>query len=191
MQEKWQEIISRIKLSDQSAFRELVEHYQHKAFSLTFRILGDEEEAKDAVQEGFIKIWQNIKNYNPASQFTSWMYRIMANCAIDRFRKIRRQNEVALDLVPEKLHKIYTNEPDVTMDNTEMASMIRMLAGNLPEKQQLVFILRDIQGMESSEVQSVLGISETQVKSNLHHARKSIRKKIESIFNMNGVHNER
>ncbi|MFC2102178.1 RNA polymerase sigma factor [Bacteroidota bacterium] len=191
MQENWQEIISRIKSSDQSAFRELVEHYQHKAFSLTFRILGDEEEAKDAVQEGFIKIWQNIRSYNPASKFTSWMYRIMANCAIDRYRKLQRQNEVTIDLVPETSMNGLSSDLSAAMDNQEIARTIRFLSGKLPEKQQLVFILRDIQGMESYEVQSVLGISETQVKSNLHHARKSIRKKIEAVFNMKGVYNER
>ncbi|MBE0648486.1 MAG: RNA polymerase sigma factor [Bacteroidales bacterium] len=182
MQEKWQEIITRIIAGDQEAFREVVEYYQHQAFSLTFRILGNEEEAKDAVQEGFIKLWQNIKSYNPANKFTSWMYRIMANCAIDRYRKLQRQNEVTINLVPETSMRSFYGDPNTSMDNQEIARMIRLLAGKLPEKQQLVFILRDIQGMESAEVQTVLGISETNVKSNLHHARKSIREKIDRIF---------
>ncbi len=184
MKENWQEIITRIIKGDQEAFREVVTSYQHQAFSLTFRILGNEEEAKDAVQEGFIKIWQNIKSYNPASQFTSWMYRIMANCAIDRFRKLRRQLEVPIEQVPESWFAGNRNEPNALMDNKEMALMISFLADKLPEKQQLVFILRDIQGMESAEVQVILGISETQVKSNLHHARRSIREKIDRIFQL-------
>ena len=182
MQEKLQEIIPRIIKGDQEAFRSIVDHYQHPAFTLTFRIIGDEEEAKDAVQEGFIKIWQRIESYKPFHKFSSWMFRIMANCAIDKVRKIRRRNEVTMEEVSGKLQKIYSGDPDVTMDNKEMARMIRILAGRLPEKQQLVFILRDIQGMESPEVQDILGISETRVKSNLHHARKSIREKIDRIF---------
>jgi RNA polymerase sigma-70 factor (ECF subfamily) len=182
MKEKWQEIITRIIAGDQDAFREVVEYYQHQAFSLTFRILADEEEAKDAVQEGFIKIWQNMRSYNSANEFTSWMYRIMANCAIDRYRKLKRQNELAIDLFPETSMAGSSGDPNASMDNQEIARTIRSLAGKLPEKQQLVFILRDIQGMESVEVQTVLGISEANVKSNLYHARKSIREKIDRIF---------
>jgi len=181
MQEALQENIRNILKGDQEAFSTIVKYYQQQAFALTFRILGDEEEAKDAVQEGFIKIWQHIESYKPANKFSSWMYRIMANCAIDRVRKIRRRNEVAMEEFSEKISKNYLGDPDVAMDNKEMARIIRILAGNLPEKQQLVFILRDIQCMESAEVQVILGLSETNVKSNLHHARKSIREKIDRI----------
>lgn len=182
MQENLQNTIRRIIEGDQEAFRKLVEAYQHQAFVLAFRILRDEEEAKDAVQEGFVKIWRNIKNYNTANKFSAWMYRIMANCSIDRIRKIHRRNEVTLEEDREDITGIRKTEPDMIMDNKEIARTIRILAGKLPEKQQAVFILRDIQGMESAEVQTILGISESQVKSNLHHARRSIRSKLEMIF---------
>lgn len=182
MQKNLQEIIGRVISGDQEAFREVVEHYQHQAFSLAFRILGDEEEAKDAVQDGFIKLWQHVEKYNPDNKFSSWMYKIMANSAIDRIRKIRRLQEVSLEAFSDKFEKICAGEPDVTMDNKEIARMIGMLADGLPRKQRLVFILRDIQGMDSAEVQNILGLSENNVKSNLHHARKLIREKIDRIF---------
>jgi len=182
MQEKWQEIIPRIIKGDQTAFRELVRFYQHQAFTLTFRILGDEDEAKDAVQEGFIKIWQHIGTYHPGNKFSSWMNRIMSNCAIDRYRKIRQMKEVKMENYSEIIEKIVDSGPDLKMDNKEIAQIIRLMASALPEKQRLVFILRDIQGMDSSEVQEVLGLSDTTVKSNLHHARRSIRNKIDRLF---------
>lgn len=183
MTEELQQTIGRIRNGDQMAFRKLVEHYQHMAFTLAFRILGNEEDAKDAVQDGFVKVWQNIETYNPANKFSAWIYRIMANTAIDRSRKIRRNNEVALDEASDKFLRMKKHDPNRIMDNLEIARMIKALAGDLPEKQQAVFILRDIQGMESSEVQAILGISEVHVKSNLHHARKAIRKKLSGLFN--------
>ncbi|NQV03530.1 MAG: sigma-70 family RNA polymerase sigma factor [Bacteroidia bacterium] len=155
MQENLQEIFRRIKKGDQEAFRRVVEHYQQPAFTLAFRILGDEEEAKDAIQEGFIKIWQHLERYNPTQKFSSWMFRIMANCAIDRIRKIRRRNEVTLEQVPEIMEKACSQDSEITLDNREMAQLIRILAGELPEKQQLVFILRDIEGMESAESEEI------------------------------------
>ncbi|MBN1198817.1 MAG: RNA polymerase sigma factor [Bacteroidales bacterium] len=181
MQDRITSIIKRIVDGDNQAFREVVESYQQQAFSLTFRILGDEEEAKDAVQEGFIKVWQSLKSYRSDYSFTSWMCRIMAHAAIDRLRKIRRQKEIQLDPDPERMNTLFRGNPDVTMENKEIAHIIRILADGLPVKQRLVFLLRDIQGLKSVEVQAILGLSETRIKSNLYHARKSVREKIDRI----------
>lgn len=182
MKEDLQDIIPNIISGDQKAFRTLMEQFQQPAFALAFRILGHEEEAKDAVQEGFIKIWQNIRTYTPGKKFSSWMFRIISNCAIDRLRKIRRQHEVRYEEVAVTLGKFSSDDTDTKMDNREIAQLVQFLARDLPEKQQLVFILRDIQGMESIEVQEILGLSENTVKSNLHHGRKTIRQKIERMF---------
>ncbi len=181
-----QELATKIKHGDQAAFRQLIEGFHQYAFALTFRILCDEEEAKDAVQEGFIKIWEKICSFDPSHKFTTWISRIFTNSAIDRLRSIKRHNLVRLDQVPDKLEMICAGSSDTKLDNQEMAQLIRSLAGDLPEKQQLVFILRDIQGMESSEVQEVLDLSETVVKSNLYHARKRIRRKLIQIITYEG-----
>lgn len=173
-----QEIIERVKKGDQAAFRRIVEEYRQQAFSLAFRIMCDEEEARDVVQESFIKVWQKIETYNMTQKFSTWLYKIVANSAIDRLRQIKRHNLINLDKVISKIEYLNLDNMQMEIDNKETAQLIRWIAEGLPEKQQMVFILRDLQGVDSSEVRQILNLSENSVKSNLYHARKAIREKL-------------
>ena len=176
-----QEIIKQIQRGDKNAFRVLVEKYQQTAFRLAFRMLGDEDEARDVVQDSFIRIWEKFDTYNEKEKFTSWMYRIISNRAIDSLRDIRRRAGISLaKLNPGKLE---TGESgaDIRMENQEAGELIRLITRGLPEKQQLVFSLRDLQGLSSQEVQEISGMTETAIKSNLYHARKAIRDRLIAI----------
>lgn len=173
-----QEIIERVKKGDQAAFRRIVEEYRQQAFSLAFRIMCNEEEARDVVQESFIKVWQKIETYNMTQKFSTWLYKIVANSAIDRLRQIKRHNLINLDKVISKIEYLNLDNMQMEIDNKETAQLIRWIAEGLPEKQQMVFILRDLQGVDSSEVRQILNLSENSVKSNLYHARKAIREKL-------------
>jgi len=176
------DIIDQIKNGSQQAFKSLVEEYQQYAFTLAFRILGNEEEARDAVQDSFIKIWQKINTFDGKAKFTTWMYRIVTNKAIDRLRLIRRINHVNIDDVSDKLNDLYQSDSIVQLDNKDLGQMIRFISEGLPEKQRLVFIMRDIQGLDSSEVQQILEMPDSAVKSNLYHARKEVRDKLSKIL---------
>ncbi len=176
------QIIHQIKKGNQSAFRLLVEQYQAYAFKLAFRIVCNEEDAKDVVQESFIKIWRNISNYNASTKFTTWMYKIVTNSAIDLYRKNTRHSAISLD---ESIGIVLEAEQDSTnknQSNRELSILIKKMADDLPEKQRLVFVLRDLQEMDSREVQEILEISETMVKSNLYHARKTIKEKLLTLM---------
>jgi len=173
-----QEIIERIKKGDQAAFRSIVEEYRQQAFSMAFRITCDEEDARDVVQDSFIKIWQKIETYDMTQKFSTWLYKIVANSAIDRMRQIKRHNLVKIENVMSTIDHINLDITQKEDDNKETARLIMWLAEGLPEKQKIVFILRDLQGVDSSEVQQILNMSETSVKSNLYHARIAIREKL-------------
>ncbi len=177
-----QEIIKQIQKGDKHAFRVLVEKYQQTAFRLAFRMLGDEDEARDVVQDSFIRIWEKFDTYNENEKFTSWMYRIVSNRAIDSLRAIKRRAGISL----EKLHpeKLETREAgaDIILENQEAGELIRFISCGLPEKQQLVFSLRDLQGLSSQEVQEISGMTEDAIKSNLYHARKAIRDRLTPIL---------
>ena len=177
MEQDLKEIIERSRQGDQPAFRKLVERYRHKAFSLAFRMTGDEEEARDVVQEAFIKIWKKLGIFDMDKNFSTWMYKIVMNSSIDRIRQIKKQRQVSLETVKPYL----TNMEDDSgrhLENQEIAALIRWSANGLPEKQKAVFILRELQGLESEEVEQILGIPETSVKSNLYHARQAIRERL-------------
>jgi RNA polymerase sigma-70 factor (ECF subfamily) len=173
-----QEIIERVKKGDQAAFRRIVEEYRQQAFSMAFRITCDEEEARDVVQDSFIKIWQKIETYDMSQKFSTWLCRIVANSAIDRMRQIKRQNLVNLEQAIGRIDHLNVDNTQKEDDNKETARLIRWLAEGLPEKQQLVFIMRDLEGIDSPEVMKILNMSETSVKSNLYHARITIREKL-------------
>ena len=91
MPENLHETIACIRNGDRTAFRKLVTMYQQPAYRLAFRILGNEEEARDAIQECFIKVWQKIGSFDTSREFVPWMYRILANTSLDRLRTMKRQ----------------------------------------------------------------------------------------------------
>ncbi len=160
----------------------LVEKYQQQAFNLAFRMLGDEDEARDIVQDSFIKIWEKFNTYNDKEKFSSWMYRIVSNTAIDSIRSQKRRPAISLEnLIPETLAAA-EGGIDIILENREAGELIRLITAGLPEKQQLIFSLRDLQGLSQKEVQEICGMAETAIKSNLYHARKAIREKLSAIL---------
>ena len=177
-----EEIILKVKKGDKASFRLVVEKFRQPAFGLALRILCDEEEARDTVQDSFIKIWQKIDTYDMNGKFSNWLLRIVANTAIDRMRQIKRLNTVHLDKIINHIDMLKLEDNEAAIENKEYAGLVKWLSEGLPEKQKLVFILRDIQGMEAAEVQKVLHMADTSVKSNLHHARMTIRKKLLNII---------
>jgi len=157
---------------DVHAFRVLVERLQTYAYTLAFRILLNEEEAKDAIQDSFIKVWKNLGSYNGKYLFTTWMYRIVVNTCIDRLKEIKKHSEIYSDSISES-----SNAED-SIINRELAKQIRQLSKELPQKQRIIFILYDLQGLSLDEASEVLKMSKGLVKSNLYYARKSIKEKL-------------
>jgi RNA polymerase sigma-70 factor, ECF subfamily len=181
MHDQLNAIVKKVQSGNKRAFGMLVDELQQFAFSLAFRILCDEEEAKDAVQESFIKIWKNIGKFDPSRKFTTWMYTIVTRCSLDRLKSIKRKNQIRIEDVVHEIDTLLNGDYSQQIDNFEMGQLIRFLADGLPEKQKLVFILRDLQGLDSLEVRVILDESETFVKSNLYHARQAIKEKLNKI----------
>jgi RNA polymerase sigma-70 factor (ECF subfamily) len=177
-----EKIIEQVKNGDQAAFRKIVEEYRQLAFSLAFRIMCDEEEARDVVQESLIKAWQKIETYDIKRKFSSWLGRIVVNTAIDRMRQIKKHNLVSIDRVVALIERLDEGTDQARFENEDLGRMINWIAQGLPEKQKMVFILRDVQGSDSPEVQQILDMSETSVKSNLYHARMAIREKLIKVI---------
>jgi len=89
---------------------------------------------------------------------------------------------IDIDKVSENLFYLEKDGPDVRLENQELGNMITLISEGLPEKQKLVFVLRDIQGFDSVEVQKMLDMSETSVKSNLYHARQIVRQQLSKLL---------
>lgn len=153
------------------------------------RLLCDETESYDVVQETFIRVWNHIHRFDPGRKFTTWMYTIVTNLCLDRLRTIKRNRMLftSRDQDPQ----IFDIQDDLDLyeieSNEELAGMIKGLTGELPMKQRLVFTLRDLQDLSVEEVSEVAGMSVGSVKTNLHYARRRIRKLMAEKYNVGSL----
>lgn len=164
-------------------FRKLVEVTSPFAYSVAFRMLGDEELAKDVVQETMVTVWQKLHRIKSAEVYKTWIYRIVVNKCYDQLRKRKRNMEFIAD---EKTWALISNTlsqgPCSALENKEIAGVIAILTEKLSSKQKAVFVLSDLEGMSNDEVSAITGISKTAVKANLYLARKSICEKVEKYM---------
>jgi len=171
------ELVARSREGDQGAFRELVERFQGYAFRLAFRLLADEDEARDVTQEAFIRVWRHLDRYEPRTRFSTWMYRIVTNLAYDRLRAGRRRKRV-VDAVTLDAQESRAPDSAALHENAELAGRIGELVDELPPKQRVVFVLRDLHGLTVQEVAEMLNTAPGTVKANLSYARQKLRERL-------------
>jgi RNA polymerase sigma-70 factor, ECF subfamily len=176
-------IIEECRSGNFNNFRRLVELTSPFAFSLAFRILGDEDLARDVVQETMVTIWQKLVNIKSAEVYKTWIYKIVINKCYDQLRSKKRNREHVADektwlILSERLSQL----PSSQMENNEIAMIIEMLTDKLSPKQKTIFILSEIEDLTSDEISEITGISKTIIKANLYHARKSISAMIEKYL---------
>ncbi len=165
------------------AFRQLVEHYQGYASALAIRLLGDADEADEAVQDAFIRVWRHLPKYDPGSKFTTWLYTIVTNLCYDRLRVRKRNRRVFVPAGEEVLASIPSTgrEPGLEMDEKEVIREIERLTDELPPRQRIVFVLRDLQDLEIREIAEIIGLQKGAVRTNLFLARRKIRERLEMM----------
>jgi RNA polymerase sigma-70 factor (ECF subfamily) len=183
-QDEVNNLIFRSRQNDQAAFREIVEAHQHLVYSLAFRLLYNDEDAQDIVQETFIKVWKHLLDFNIEMKFTTWLYKIATNSCYDRIKVLKRSNNHTFSFDLEKA--VLLNQPslenlETDLINSELAQIIKQLTNDLPPKQKLVFTLRDLEGLEIDEITEITGLSAKKVKSNIYCARQFIREKLENL----------
>ena len=162
---------------DRTAFQSLMESQQSFAYALAFRLLRDEENAKDIVQEAFIRAWKHLGRYRPEVKFTTWLYKIVVNLCYDRLKVDTRRRNVfgvfgaRFDQadIPDR------RELQEEVEHTDLCNHILRFAKRLPPKENLVFHLRDVLDFSIEEIAEIAGISVGSVKTNLCYARKRIR----------------
>ena len=165
-----EQLVIRAQNRDPAAFAELIGHTQRFAFSTVFRIVGNAEESQDIVQEGYLRVWTHLHKYSGEVTFQSWFFSILRHLSIDWLRKSRmRQSAVNYQLPVAEY-----NHPGVLLEAGELSLLIRDWILTLPETQQLVFILRDVEDLPIREVQEQTGLTESSIKSNLYVARKKL-----------------
>lgn len=173
-------IITECQRGDKAAFRRVVQTYQRMVFSLTLKMLGNEEEAKDVVQETFIRVWLGIRSYDTKKSFTTWLYTIASRLCLDHLK--RSKAVISLPDDERILHRFASdNDSQQQLENSEWVAIIRLLAEGLSEKQRLIFTLCQLEGLSSAEAEQITGMDAQQVKNNLYVARQTIRKRLRDL----------
>ncbi len=165
------DLVVRAQNGDIEAFEKLVDIYKGMVLSIGYQIAGNGDDAQDICQESFIKLNKNIRKYTQTHRFSTWLYRLVANTAIDYLRKERKRRGVRLE--PDM------PEPNRTFDHDLRLSLEQILV-KLSPKQRIAFVLRDLQGFPLDEVATILRCTGVTVRVHLHNARTRIRKNLEN-----------
>lgn len=171
------EWIDQARIGNQDAFAELVYSFTDAVYNLCYRMLGDSAEAEDATQEAFIRAFYNLKTYDPARSFKTWLLSIASNHSIDRIRK-RRVHLQSLDdtLEDGASLSLRSDEPlpeEVALRNENSATIQHMLDGLAPEYRVAV-VLRYWYDYSYQEIAEALNTTESAIKSRLFRARQML-----------------
>lgn len=168
---------------DTEAFAEIVRRRTPGLLAFLRRLLGDFEDARDVAQLTFVRAWDNRHRYDPAWAYSTWLFRIASNLAIDalRARRSRARTEIeSFRLVRGGL----SAEPEGPsgLERQEIRRIFEECAAVLSEKQRLVFVLREFEERESREIAGILDCRESTVRNHLFQARKLLREEIRSRY---------
>ncbi|HNV28743.1 MAG TPA: RNA polymerase sigma factor [Cyclobacteriaceae bacterium] len=182
-----QEVIRKAMAGNTDAFRVIVDHYQSFAYSVSFRFLGQAEEAEDIVQESFIRLWKNMHRYRSEVKLSTWLYRIITNLCLDYLKSTyARQQKNLKDVQTEYMLKSQ-NAADEELNAKELNEQIQHAAAELTPKQKAVFILRDLEGLPVEEVCNILSMSAGNVKGNLYYARQHVGTRLKKYYQMDKI----
>jgi len=181
-----EELIRRTRRGDRTAFQELVEKYQQRIYAVAYGLLGNRENALDAVQEAFIKAYKSLDSFRGRSGFYTWLYRIATNAAIDLGRKESRRGEVSFreELEPDEEKGEYpvapaSENPADALMRKELGEQIEDAIQKLPPEQRTTIVLREIEGLSYREIAKVMKCSQGTVMSRLHYGRKRLQQLLE------------
>lgn len=161
------------------AFQNRVLPVKNKLFRFALRMLGNEDEAKDVIQEVFIRVWNGREQMDQIQNMEAWCMRITKNLSLDRLRSIQRKGTRPMDEGFDVQHADVT--PDVKTELGESMQNVTQLIAGLPEKQRQIIHLRDVEGYTYNEICDILELDMNQVKVNLFRARNAVREKLMKI----------
>jgi RNA polymerase sigma-70 factor (ECF subfamily) len=183
--------VRRLQAGDAEAFEALVRRETPRLLAVARRMLRDEEDARDAVQEAFVSALRSLGAFGGRCQISTWLHRIAVNAALMKLRARRRKPEDSIeDLLPSFLedghHEHHPGEwrdtGEAQLASREDREFVRAAIDRLPESYRTVLLLRDIEELDTAEAAEALGLSDNAVKVRLHRARQALRTLLEPRF---------
>ena len=175
---KTDELVARAKSGERQAFDELVRRTHGDAFGLALRLTGNTEDARDVVQDAYLRAYKGLSRFRGDARFSTWLYRIVANCASSQSAKKRRHRH---DELPDEAHLAETrpdDDPALRADFLTLRGELEAAVQSLPERLRAVVVLRDAYGLSHEAIAEELGISVSSSKVRLHRARQRLREQL-------------
>lgn len=167
------QFVAAAREGDRPAFDELVRRTYVETYTLAMRLTANEEDARDVVQEAYLRAWKGIGRFRGDAQFSTWMYRITANAASTHLQRRRRQRTESIedhDLADES-----APSPEAAVESQMSLEHLAEAVADLPPKLRAIVVLKDVYGLSHEEIATELGITETAAKVRLHRGRKKLR----------------
>lgn len=174
-----EDLLARYEAGQRPALDELFRRYRQLAYRVAYRLLGNEADALDAVQEGFVKVLTHLESFQGRSTFKTWLLRVVSNAALDLGRQRGRRELLSLD-VPEAgeqdwLPPAPMEDPAGGLERADLRHLLDQALATLPESQRRTFVLHADAELSYREVAEVMGISIGTVMSRLFYARQKLR----------------
>lgn len=172
---EWADLVVAAKAGDRLAFEELVRATYVDTYTLALRLTANEEDARDVVQEVYLRAWKGIGRFRGDAQFGTWLYRITANAASTHITRRRRHRSEPLDAVPEPIEERFALQPEAATESAVTMERLAYAVAQLPPKLRAIVVLKDVYGLSHEAIAEELGISVSAAKVRLHRGRRKLR----------------
>lgn len=173
-------LIEKVIKGDIESFEKLIKNYQLYAYNIAYRILGNEEDAKDATQEALIKVYKSINKFEMKSSFSTWLYRIVVNTAKDQLKSRGAEKYSIDDDEDSEKPKLEIADqsfnPEKVYEKNESSKILHQSIGKLPQESRIALVLRDIQGFTYEEISEMITVPIGTVKSRIARGRSQLKK---------------
>jgi RNA polymerase sigma-70 factor (ECF subfamily) len=171
-----QALVARAKAGDRSAYEALVRHNADRLYAVILRFSASESDAEEATQEAFLRAWRSIGRFRGDARFFTWLYRIGVNEA-KRILERRPSPGTVASVEDRPIDNIVDDAPQLQprVEAAELRRVLEQAIRRLPEKYRAAVVLRDVEGLSTSEAAEVLGVGEAAFKSRLHRGRMALR----------------
>ena len=185
------ELLAAIRAGDLTAFERVVREHGGALLVLARRLLRNEDEAREAVQDALVSAFRSCRRFEGASRITTWLHRIVVNSCLMRLRKRSRGAEVSIDeWLPafqedghhEATFTDWSNSAHALLEQQELRGHVRRCIDRLPDSYRTVLLMRDIEGLGMEEIAAALDISVNAVKIRLHRGRQALRTLLDPSF---------
>jgi RNA polymerase sigma-70 factor (ECF subfamily) len=172
------DLVAAARDGDRDAFDELVRVTYVDTYTLAHRLTGNEEDARDVVQEAYLRAYRGLDRFRGDAQFSTWMYRITANCAATHLTRHGRHRHDELDEATAGADADPDSDPALRADAADMRARLRAALDTLQPKLRAVVVLRDVYDLSHDAIAAELGISTSAAKVRLHRARSKLREQL-------------